>query len=81
MDKATRLSWLSPALEKAMILGKSPAGMLSMQKKPISSSAFMATDFPAPESPLTMRRSIVIPLSVMPLRPESLFQGHSLFSL
>ena len=58
MDSATRSSWLSPALENAVMLGSSPAGTLSMQKKPISSSAFIAPDFPAPESPLTIKSSM-----------------------
>ena len=64
MESATRSSWLSPALENAVMLGSSPAGTLSMQKKPISSSAFIATDFPAPESPLTINSSICVPHSL-----------------
>ncbi len=59
IQRATRLSWLSPAFENAVMLGSGAAGMLSMQKKPMSSSAFMATDLPAPERPLTMRRFIL----------------------
>ena len=58
MDSATRLSWLSPALENARMLGIKAAGILSMQKNPMSSSAFMATDLPAPDIPLTIRSSI-----------------------
>ena len=30
-----------------------------IKKKPISSSAFIATDLPAPESPLTINSSII----------------------
>ena len=56
MTTATRLSWFSPCRAKSTIRGSSATGMLSMQKKPMSSSALTAIDLPAPDRPVTIQK-------------------------
>src|SRR5699024_3016293 len=46
---------------KSTIRGSSAIGILSMQKKPMSSNALTAMDLPAPDSPVTMRKFIPHP--------------------